>query len=54
MVFSKYFYDDEEDEKHQKCLQIIGKFFKEDVKLLIKEVQEVSDKSQCGTITFND
>jgi hypothetical protein len=28
-------------------------FFKEDVKLLIKEVHEVSEKSQCGTITFN-
>jgi hypothetical protein len=44
---------DEEDEKHQKCLQIIGDFFKEDVKQLIKEVDEVSDKSPCGTITFN-
>jgi hypothetical protein len=44
---------DEKDEKHQKCLHIIGDFFKEDVKLLIKEVHKVSEKSQCGTITFN-
>jgi hypothetical protein len=36
---------DEKDEKHQKCLHIIGDFFKEDVKLLIKEVHEVSEKS---------